>query len=108
MFIDDHTRIGWVYLMREKSKAQRIFKEFHNITKNRMGVICTSYKTEYNKSSLVPCHQLELVFTVVFFLINKEIVLKNHQINGLNYKTEKHPSHPSRTPRLEEQPYPHP
>ena len=44
-----------------------------------------------------------MTYSTIFYLfINKEIVLKNHQSSDLNYKTEKHPSHPSRTLRPEE------
>ncbi|KAL5856724.1 hypothetical protein ACOSQ3_004182 [Xanthoceras sorbifolium] len=34
-FIDDHTRITWVYLLREKSEACQIFKNFHNMIQNQ-------------------------------------------------------------------------
>ena len=34
-FIDDHTRLCWVYLMREKSKVERIFKEFYRMIENQ-------------------------------------------------------------------------
>ena len=30
-FIDDHTRTTWVYLLREKSKTNQIFKNLHKI-----------------------------------------------------------------------------
>ena len=30
-FVDDHTRVTWIYLMKEKSKADPIFKNFHNM-----------------------------------------------------------------------------
>ena len=34
-FIDDHTRLCWVYLMREKSEVERIFKEFYRMIENQ-------------------------------------------------------------------------
>ena len=43
-FIDDHTRIHWVYLRREKSEVKRIFKEFHNMVK-------THFQTEFQYHS---------------------------------------------------------
>lgn len=30
-FTDDHTRLCWVYLLREKSDAERVFKNFYNM-----------------------------------------------------------------------------
>ena len=30
-FIDDHTRICWVYLLKEKSETTQVFKEFHSM-----------------------------------------------------------------------------
>ena len=34
-FIDDRTRLCWVYLMREKSEVERIFKEFYRMIENQ-------------------------------------------------------------------------
>ena len=34
-FIDDHTRLCWVYLMAEKSEVERIFKEFYRMIENQ-------------------------------------------------------------------------
>ena len=28
-FIDNHTRVCWIYSLKEKSKAKRVFKNFH-------------------------------------------------------------------------------
>ena len=40
-FIDDHTRLCWVYLMREKSDVEHIFKEFYRM-------IETQFQTKIN------------------------------------------------------------
>ena len=32
-FIDNHTRVCWIYLLKEKSKAKRVFKIFHAMIK---------------------------------------------------------------------------
>ena len=29
-FIDDHTHFCWIYLMREKSEVEKLFKDFYN------------------------------------------------------------------------------
>ncbi|KAL5758013.1 hypothetical protein ACOSP7_020624 [Xanthoceras sorbifolium] len=34
-FIDDHTRVTWVFLMKEKSEVTNIFKNFHSLIKNQ-------------------------------------------------------------------------
>jgi hypothetical protein len=33
-FIDDYTRMGWVYLLKDKSQAFETFKNFHVWMKN--------------------------------------------------------------------------
>ena len=33
--IDDHIRICWVYLLKEKSKVERVFKEFYSMIENQ-------------------------------------------------------------------------
>ena len=30
-FIDDHTRITWIYLLKEKSEAANVLKKFHSL-----------------------------------------------------------------------------
>ena len=52
MFINDHTRIYRVYLMREKSEAKRIFKEFHNIVKNQFQTQIQVSRTNNRKKYL--------------------------------------------------------
>ena len=34
-FIDDHTRMTWVFLMKEKSEVGRIFENFHNMVQTQ-------------------------------------------------------------------------
>ncbi|KAL5840711.1 hypothetical protein ACOSQ4_013319 [Xanthoceras sorbifolium] len=34
-FINDHTRVTWVFLMKEKSEVTNIFKNFHSLIKNQ-------------------------------------------------------------------------
>lgn len=33
-FIDDHTRVSWVFLMKDKSEAYSLFKSFHQMVQN--------------------------------------------------------------------------
>ena len=50
-FIDDHTRVSWVYLLKDKSDAANVFKEFYNIVytqfNERIKMVCTNNGTEY-------------------------------------------------------------
>ena len=50
-FIDDHTHICWVYLMREKSEVERIFKEFYRMIENqfqtKISILRSDNGTEY-------------------------------------------------------------
>ena len=50
-FIDDHTRITWVYLLKEKSEAEQTFKNSHLMVQNqyntRIKILRTDNGTEY-------------------------------------------------------------
>lgn len=50
-FIDDHSRLCWVYLMKEKSEAYQIFKQFHSMVQTQFNtkiqMIRTDNGTEY-------------------------------------------------------------
>ncbi|CAK9151194.1 unnamed protein product [Ilex paraguariensis] len=35
IFIDDHTHLYWIYLMREKSEVKKLFKDFYNMIENQ-------------------------------------------------------------------------
>ena len=34
-FIDDQTCLCWIYLMREKSEVEKLFKDFYNMIENQ-------------------------------------------------------------------------
>ena len=50
-FIDDHTRLCWVYLMREKSEVEGVFKEFYTMIKiqfqTRISILRCDNGTKY-------------------------------------------------------------
>ena len=50
-FIDDHTRVTWVYLSKEKSEVERNFKNFHLMVQRRYNtrikILRTDNGTEY-------------------------------------------------------------
>ena len=51
IFIDDHTRVCWIYLLKEKSNAKKVFKIFHAMIKTQfqtqIQVIPTDNRKEY-------------------------------------------------------------
>ena len=53
-FIDDYTRICWVYLLKNKSDAFQTFKNFHkwieNDSQSHIGSICTDNGKEYTSN----------------------------------------------------------
>jgi len=55
-FIDEHTHITWVFLMKEKSEVGRIFEIFHNMVQiqfqSRIQVLRTNNGHEYYNLAL--------------------------------------------------------
>ena len=53
-FIDDHTRISWIILLKEKSKVGQIFKKIYNMIQTqfhtKMQVLKTNNTREYFNS----------------------------------------------------------
>lgn len=56
MFIDDHTRVTWVFLMKEKSDVERVFEIFHKMVQiqfqTNIKVLRTDNGREYYNSML--------------------------------------------------------
>ena len=50
-FIDDHTRVCWMYLLKEKLEAAGVFKQFHKMILNQIEtnikILCTDNGREY-------------------------------------------------------------
>lgn len=55
-FIDDHTRLCWIYLMSKKSEVEILFKNFYYMIEaqfqSKIGVLHTDNGTEYLKETL--------------------------------------------------------
>lgn len=55
-FIDDHTRLCWVYLMSTKSEVEQLFKDFYHMVENqfqtKISILRTDNGTEYFKNCL--------------------------------------------------------
>ena len=56
LFVDDHTRLSWVFLMKEKSETGQLFKTFHQMIKNQFNtniqVLQTDNARDYFNSIL--------------------------------------------------------
>ncbi|KAL0364508.1 UNVERIFIED_CONTAM: Retrovirus-related Pol polyprotein from transposon TNT 1-94 [Sesamum angustifolium] len=54
LFIDDYSRMTWVYFMREKSEVFKVFKKFKNLVEKQSGrsikVLRSDRGKEYNNS----------------------------------------------------------
>ena len=48
-FIDDHTRLCWVYLLKDKSKASTTFKNFHALIQNQFQTKIHTLRTDNGK-----------------------------------------------------------
>ena len=82
-FIDDHTRLSWVYLMREKYVAETIFKIFYTMVqtqfKKKIIQILRSDNGRENYKNVLGQFFLEkelLIKVLVLTLYNKMIWLK--------------------------------
>ncbi|GMI96958.1 hypothetical protein HRI_003365100 [Hibiscus trionum] len=57
-FIDDHTRVCWVYLLKEKSEVSRVFQNFHSMIRTQFNSNIHTLRTdngrEYFNSILSP------------------------------------------------------
>ena len=55
-FVDGHTRLTWIFLMKEKYKVNHIFQKFHMMVQNQFNAQIQKFKTnkarEYFKSHL--------------------------------------------------------
>ena len=45
-FVDDHTRLTWIFLMKEKSEVNHIFQKFHMMIQNQFNAQIQVFKTD--------------------------------------------------------------
>jgi len=48
-FIDDHTRLSWVYLLKEKSEAEHVFKNFYNMVETQFQTKIQVFRSDNGK-----------------------------------------------------------
>ena len=69
-FIDNHTRLCWVYLMKEKFEVESLFKIFYSMIENlfqtKIGILHTDNGIEYFKS--LEFFSKKKVFTIKLFV----------------------------------------
>ena len=69
-FIDDHTRLCWIYLMREKSEVEKLFKDFYNMIQNqfqkKISIIRFDNGTKYFNKVLKTFLQEKRYFPSIF------------------------------------------
>ena len=50
-FINDHTRLYWIYLISEKSEVKKLFKDFYTIVENqfqrKICILCSNNGSKY-------------------------------------------------------------
>ncbi|KAK4404232.1 Retrovirus-related Pol polyprotein from transposon TNT 1-94 [Sesamum angolense] len=73
LFIDDYSRMTWVYFMLEKSEIFKVFKKFKNLVEKQSGrsikVLRSDRGKEYNNSEFDKfCEEEEAVYTAVYLL----------------------------------------
>ena len=48
-FIDDHTRVTWVFLLKEKSDAEAVFKNFYNMVQTQFQTQIKIFRSDNGK-----------------------------------------------------------
>ena len=52
IFIDDHTRLYWVYLMSENSKVEKNFQQFYSMIENQFQTKIRILPKTFNQPNL--------------------------------------------------------
>ena len=86
-FIDDHTHVSWVYLLKEKSEAARKFQNFHKMIKTQFQansqILCTDNGREYFSSILGS-------YLTNHWIVHYSSFVNTPQQNGIAERKNKH------------------
>lgn len=86
-FIDDHTRLCWVYLMEKKSEVEQRFQDFFNMINNqfqtKIGILRSDNGTEYFNKYLS-------TFLVTKGIIHQSTCRDTPQQNGIAERKNRH------------------
>ncbi|KAK4395496.1 Retrovirus-related Pol polyprotein from transposon TNT 1-94 [Sesamum angolense] len=90
LFIDDYSRMTWVYFMREKSEVFKVFKKFKNLVEKQSGrsikVLRSDRGKEYNNSEFDKfCEEEGIEHQTTYLLCT----YSNREKHKLEEKTEK-------------------
>lgn len=76
LFIDDHSRLTWLFLMKENSEARRIFQNFKNMVKKTNSIAQSKFFATTMQNTFL------LTWENIF--LNKESSIKVHLLKPYN------------------------
>lgn len=53
LFVDDHTRLSWVFLMKEKSETIQLFKQFHVMIQNQFNTNIQIFHSDMQENIII-------------------------------------------------------
>ena len=86
-FINDHTRLTWVYLMKEKSKVETIFKIFYTMVQTQFHEKIQIFKSDNGKEYF---NKILGSFFLEIGIVHQSSCNDTPQQNGLAERKNKH------------------
>ncbi|KAK0593418.1 hypothetical protein LWI29_036352 [Acer saccharum] len=86
-FIDDHTRITWIYLMKEKSEAGAIFKNFNSMIQTQFQTKIKVFRTDNAKDYF---NSLPGKYLMDQGIVHQSSCVDTTQQNGVTERKNKH------------------
>ena len=86
-FVDDHTRISWIFLMKEKSEVSQIFKNFYNMIQTQFHAKIQVLKinnVRYYFNSILG------VFLLKEGVVHQKFCINTPQQNGIGERKNRH------------------
>jgi hypothetical protein len=84
-FIDDYSRVTWLYLMRHRSELLSIFSAFYAEIKTQFNVsvriLQSDNATEYFSKPFNSCHKMEFFISLHVLTPHLKMVLQNVKID---------------------------
>ncbi|KAL9420128.1 hypothetical protein AB3S75_037830 [Citrus x aurantiifolia] len=86
-FIDDHTRLSWVYLLKEKSEAEHVFKNFYNMVETQFQTKIQVFRSDNGKEYF---NQILGSFFLEKGIVHHSSCNDTPQQNGIAERKNKH------------------
>ena len=86
-FIDDHTRLTWVYLMKEKSEASIRFRDFHTLIQNQFQTKIKIFRSDNAKEYY---NSILGEYFRTHGIINQSSCVNTPQQNGIAERKNRH------------------